>query len=169
MLKPCLSFCLLYSEICSYSYVLDNDFERIPHGFSSPIFGDMFLLQNGTFFDWGDEDEFSSPIFGGMFLLNYLIILSLIMKRFRLLYSEICSYLLTFEQIFDEQAKVFSSPIFGDMFLLTRTSYKIYKYRTLFLSPIFGDMFLLDEISYRVFKNNLFSSPIFGDMFLLII
>ena len=92
MLKPCFSFCLLYSEICSYSYVLDNDFERIPHGFSSPIFGDMFLLQNGTFFDWGDEDEFSSPIFGGMFLLNYLIILSLIMKRFRLLYSEICSY-----------------------------------------------------------------------------
>ena len=136
MLKPCLSFCLLYSEICSYSYVLDNDFERIPHGFSSPIFGDMFLLQNGTFFDWGDEDEFSSPIFGGMFLLNYLIILSLIMKRFRLLYSEICSYLLTFEQIFDEQAKVFSSPIFGDMFLLLTQAClicnKIYSFRLLY-------------------------------------
>ena len=64
--------------------------------FSSPIFGDMFLLDEIQNKSEIDSDQFSSPIFGDMFLLDE------IQNK-----SEIDS---------DQ----FSSPIFGDMFLLTR-------------------------------------------------
>ena len=39
-----LSFRLLYSEICSYCYTIHGIVDAIKDGFSSPIFGDMFLL-----------------------------------------------------------------------------------------------------------------------------
>ena len=38
--------------------------------FSSPIFGDMFLLGYHAFKNNLDNDKFSSPIFGDMFLLE---------------------------------------------------------------------------------------------------
>ena len=63
--------------------------------FSSPIFGDMFLLKLVLLKLNIKSDSFSSPIFGDMFLLK-----------------------LDFE--LDEEKLMFSSPIFGDMFLLKR-------------------------------------------------
>ena len=60
--------------------------------FSSPIFGDMFLLRKSSWLGrlrW----RFSSPIFGDMFLLlseDDTDVLN--SSGFRLLYSEICSY-----------------------------------------------------------------------------
>ena len=60
--------------------------------FSSPIFGDMFLLQmkkQSTLSSF----QFSSPIFGDMFLLFEKRSISVNSRySFRLLYSEICSY-----------------------------------------------------------------------------
>ena len=113
------SFRLLYSEICSYfdkswqqsrnknnkvfvsyirRYVLTMNFQNKCYAlrivFSSPIFGDMFLLaMNQTHTDV-TEELFSSPIFGDMFLLQGLQINH------------------------EDTVGMFSSPIFGDMFLL---------------------------------------------------
>ena len=64
-----LSFRLLYSEICSYWEDLDDEnIETLL--FSSPIFGDMFLLVKAVMMFEFNNDKFSSPIFGDMFLLE---------------------------------------------------------------------------------------------------
>ena len=68
--KEC--FRLLYSEICSYCYRTRMAKQKLE--FSSPIFGDMFLLV-----DYEDDKfvyiiQFSSPIFGDMFLLGGTIL-----------------------------------------------------------------------------------------------
>ena len=139
---------------------------RLNHEFSSPIFGDMFLLARSSYFHLICQLMFSSPIFGDMFLL----------------------YLSCFGCLLGLQ---FSSPIFGDMFLLLKTMKAIDDFE--FSSPIFGDMFLLNHVGNyimtlcrEVFVSYIrryvltidrivnpcwlyhtFSSPIFGDMFLL--
>ena len=64
------------------------------------------------------------------------------MSSFRLLYSEICSYYMFIDEIYD-QMEEFSSPIFGDMFLLQKIYHAIHGGSLKFSSPIFGDMFLL--------------------------
>ena len=103
-------------------YVLTSDLGfnqgQINASFSSPIFGDMFLLEL-------DEDKlikkykFSSPIFGDMFLLLILQLANLyLLCSFRLLYSEICSYCGKSLHAIVKVDAQFSSPIFGDMFLL---------------------------------------------------
>ena len=69
-----------------------KELARLKTEFSSPIFGDMFLLSQLKQ-PIKDANKFSSPIFGDMFLLK-----------------EVLDY---------EYRKIwFSSPIFGDMFLL---------------------------------------------------
>ena len=84
---------------------------------------------------------FSSPIFGDMFLLDKLFKGMNTFRSFRLLYSEICSY--SSCGLFHlRSSSRFSSPIFGDMFLLLKVL-ETDKDDLQFSSPIFGDMFLL--------------------------
>ena len=44
--------------------------QEVAKGFSSPIFGDMFLLVKAVMMFEFNNDKFSSPIFGDMFLLR---------------------------------------------------------------------------------------------------
>ncbi len=112
--------------------------------------------------------EFSSPIFGDMFLLAICEYLNL--KNVWVFVSYIRRYVLT--KMFNPRGLLFSkfrfsSPIFGDMFLLsTLHNYKRGSEPS-FSSPIFGDMFLLGHIWLNQLTIFVFSSPIFGDMFLL--
>ena len=92
--------------------------------FSSPIFGDMFLLAQALA-KLKEEWQFSSPIFGDMFLLKDDNGNSVVSGR-------------------DLQ---FSSPIFGDMFLLKLVCILFLIIGQKFSSPIFGDMFLLECIA----------------------
>ena len=69
-------------------------------------------------------DEFSSPIFGDMFLLQRSLIIEYD-SCFRLLYSEICSYWLEIVVTGSYSHSRFSSPIFGDMFLLTKKALQV--------------------------------------------
>ena len=88
---------------------------------------------------------FSSPIFGDIFLLKWFDEVDKMEKfSFRLLYSEICSYSTVELEIADNR-KMFSSPLFGDMFLLQTILdlNQVMGYE--FSSPLFGDMFLLDS------------------------
>ena len=85
--------------------------------FSSPIFGDMFLLETGKS-NPRPLMMFSSPIFGDMFLLETTIQhadghVTIVFV------SYIRRYVLTIVKSDDNgNVGVFSSPIFGDMFLL---------------------------------------------------
>ena len=85
--------------------------------FSSPIFGDMFLLQ--VIHEYLKYlVAFSSPIFGDMFLLKVSKLTT--PNRWKVFVSYIRRYVLTPNAMFnvDGLPLKFSSPIFGDMFLL---------------------------------------------------
>ena len=86
--------------------------------------------------------KFSSPIFGDMFLLRYNAWLECSSsKRFRLLYSEICSYWAFYHNLIKIQSSVFVSYI--RRYVLTfQNLIKVFA-ALWFSSPIFGDMFLL--------------------------
>ena len=110
-------FRLLYSEICSY-YERSSSGTRLSWVFVSYIRRYVLTDDAVETIVFINPMEFSSPIFGDMFLLNekkYSFISS--SMCFRLLYSEICSY---FNHSYHVRAAcgLFSSPIFGDMFLL---------------------------------------------------
>ena len=93
--------------------------------FSSPIFGDMFLLLNLINQSF-PLSSFSSPIFGDMFLLVE-------------------------HGSFKTKLLLFSSPIFGDMFLLKDVSQIVPRYIVVFVSYI--RRYVLTQVFWMNSKN----------------
>ena len=89
------SFRLLYSEICSYSVGMGMNRDHVDHTVFVSYIRRYVLTGNEFERRIGKLFQFSSPIFGDMFLLSLICWLKIMMERlicFRLLYSEICSY-----------------------------------------------------------------------------
>ena len=134
--------------------------------FSSPLFGDMFLLRRKCWFVQIMEKVFVS------FIQRYVLTRlgqRKCTRNVRVFVSFIRRYVLTpnADPTKKRSLIVFSSPLFGDMFLLPRYERFRWGNGNLFSSPLFGDMFLLDNEWVEIPLWLEFSSPLFGDMFLL--
>ena len=112
------SFRLLYSEICSYWNQFRSTLQIMGNVFVSYIRRYVLTLNESYHARQAKRKLFSSPIFGDMFLLCkrwYYWIFQL-----HVFVSYIRRYVLTCMKIYATCGMLtkFSSPIFGDMFLL---------------------------------------------------